>query len=236
MAPPHTNRLLSALSYESRAWLLGRCTAVTLPAQMVFYEPDETPLYGWFLNSGLAATVAYTAGNQPTGVGGMGNEGVVGNLHLLGPTRIPTRCLMQMQGTGLRIAFSELQQAFWSSTEIRARLLELAQEQVSALYQHAACHLHHQARERLASCLLVLQDRTQQDLLELTQELLAKMLGTRRSTVSMLAADLQARGLIVYSRGQVRILDRNRLQAEACDCYPIDYGLYRSLYGDHVSA
>jgi CRP-like cAMP-binding protein len=137
---------------------------------------------------------------------------------------------MQMAGTALRIDFGDLQQAFWTSTEIRARFLELVQEQVALLHQSAACNLHHEARERLAGILLVVQDRTHSEVLELTHELLAKMLGTRRSTVSVLAADLQSRELIAYCRGQVRILNRSKLEAEACGCYPIDQRLHQSLY------
>lgn len=230
-----TNRLLQALSHESRELLLKECTEVSLPAQTVFYESGETPLYGWFLTSGLASTRAFTTDGQITGVGRIGNEGVVGSLHLLGPARLPSQCLMQTSGTAFRIGFSELQRVFWASTEIRARLLELVQEQVAVLHQNAACHLHHGAKERLASLLLLLEDRTQLGVLEVTQELLSKMLGTRRSTISVLAADLQTRGLITYHRGQLRILDRKELETAACGCYPINQQLHRSLFGHSVS-
>ena len=235
MMKQQTNRLLGALSHQSRELLLARCTAVSLPAQMTFYESGETPLYGWFLTSGLASSIAFTTGDQATCVGRMGNEGVVGSLHLLGPTRLPSQCFMQLPGTALRIAFSDLQQAFWSSTEFRSRVLEQVQEQVAVLHQSAACHLHHEAKARLASCLLVLEDRTQLEVLDLTHALLAKMLGTRRSTISVLAADFQTGGLIAYNRGQVRILDRKKLETAACSCYPINQQLHRSLYGDRVS-
>lgn len=227
---PHTNRLLGSLSHESRELLLTRCTPISVPSDTVFYEPDEQPVYGWFLTSGLASTVAFTAGGGATGVGHIGDEGVAGALHLLGPARIPSRCFMQMAGTALRIDFSDLQQLFWSSTEIRARFHELVQEQVAVLQQSAACHLHHKARERLASKLLLLQDRTRMDVLNLTHELLANMLGTRRSTVSLLAADLQARKLIAYSRGQIRILNRKKLEEAACGCHTINQQLSRFLY------
>ena len=225
-----TNRLLHSLSHESRQLLLRRSTAVSLPAQTVFYKPGETPQYGWFLTSGLASIVAFTTGDQTTGVGRMGNEGVVGSLHLLGPGRIPSQCFMQMSGSALRIAFSDLQQVFQSSPEIRARLLELIQEQVAVLHQSAACHLHHEAKERFASCLLAINDRTQLGTLEITQKLFAEMLGIKRSTVSVLAGDLQTRGLIAYGRGKIRILDRKKLEAAACSCYPLCKKLHQSLY------
>lgn len=236
MTRRHTNRLLESLSPENRELLLARCTAVSVPAETVFYEPDRIPHHGWFLTSGLASTVAFTTEGAVVGVGRIGNEAVVGGLHLLGPACIPSRCFMQLAGTALRIAFSDLQQFFWSSIEIRARLLELIQEQVALFHQCAACHLQHQAKERLASLLLVLQDRTQLDVLDVTQELLATMLGTRRSTVSVLAADLQSRSVIAYSRGQVRILNRTKLERAACGCYPINQRLHRRLYRYGVPA
>ena len=235
MAQQHTNRLLGSLSHESRELLLARCTAVSVPSDTVFYEPGRTPSHAWFLTSGLASIVAFTAG-KGTGVGRMGHEGVVGGLHLLGPASIPSRCFMQIAGTALRIAFSDLQQAFWSSSETRARLLELVQEQVAVLYQSSACHLHHEAKERLASLLLVLQDRTQSESLNVTHELLATMLGTRRATVSLFAGDLQRRELIAYNRGQVQILNRKALEAAACDCYPVIQRLHESLYRHGVPA
>lgn len=236
MTQPHTNRLLGSLSHERREFLLARCTPVSLPSDTVFYEPDQTPLHAWFLTSGLASVVAFTSGKTGIGVGRMGNEGVVGGLHLLGPVGIPSRSFMQIAGTGLRIDFSDLQQAFWSSTEIRARLLELVQEQVAILYQNSACHLHHEAKERLASLLLVLQDRTQSETLDVSHELLSTMLGTRRATVSLLAANLQNKGLIAYSRGQVRILNRKKLEASACSCYSINQRLHTTLYRHGVLA
>ncbi|MGI4829908.1 MAG: Crp/Fnr family transcriptional regulator [Janthinobacterium lividum] len=236
MTQQHTNRLLGSLSHENRELLLARCTAVSVPCGTVFYEPNQRPSYGWFLTSGLASIVAFTKGDLGTGVERMGDEGVVGSLHLLGPAIIPSRCFMQIAGTALRIDFADLQRVFWACTEIRARLLELVQEQVAILHQSAACHLHHEARERLASLLLVLQDRTQGETLDVTQELLATMLGTRRSTISVLAAELQREGLIAYSRGQVCILNRNKLEVAACSCYPINQRLYQSLYGQGVPA
>ncbi len=230
MTKERMNHLLGALSHESHELLLSKSEVVSLPRDTIFYEPGETPSFGWFLTSGLATTVAFTTGDKATAVGRMGNEGVVGSVHLLGPTRIPTRCFMQVEGTAVRIPFLDLQQAFWSSTEIRARVLELIQEQVACLLQSAACHLHHEAKERLASLLLTFQDRAQVEVLDISHEVLAKMLGTRRSTVSLIAAEFQSRGLIAYSRGQLRILDRVGLETAACDCFPITQQLHRSLY------
>ena len=76
--------------------------------------------------------------------------------------------------------------------------------------------LHH-AEPRLARWLLMAWDRTHENDLNFTQEYLSEMIGTERTTVTAIAGDMQRKGLIEYSRGQVKILDRKDLEAAACD-------------------
>jgi CRP-like cAMP-binding protein len=85
--------------------------------------------------------------------------------------------------------------------------------------QIAACNRLHEVDERLARWLLMTQDRIESDSLPLTQEFIAQMLGTRRSSVTVSAGTLQKAGLIAYTRGKVTILNRSRLEEAACDCY-----------------
>ena len=87
--------------------------------------------------------------------------------------------------------------------------------------QLAACNRLHEVDERLARWLLMSHDRIGSDVLPLTQEFLAQMLGTRRSSVSVAASILQKAGLIHYNRGNVTILDRAALEEAACECYAI---------------
>jgi hypothetical protein len=96
--------------------------------------------------------------------------------------------------------------------------------------QLAGCHRLHEAEERLSRWLLMAQDRTQSDVLNFTQEFLGMMLGTRRTTVTIIAGILQRSGLVEYSRGRVRILNRENLEAAACDCYQVTKQLYDGLY------
>lgn len=137
---------------------------------------------------------------------------------------------MQVGGSGLRISLSALRKAFGASEEIRERILEFQQEQAMCLSQVAGCHRLHEAEQRLARWLLMVEDCTQTDLLNLTQEFLGMMLGSRRTTVSAAAGELQGAGLIEYQRGRIKILDRPRLEAAACDCYPIAKQLHAGLY------
>jgi CRP-like cAMP-binding protein len=83
----------------------------------------------------------------------------------------------------------------------------------------AACNRLHEVDERLARWLLMCADRIQSDELPLTQEFLGQMLGTRRSSVTVAAGILQKAGIISYNRGNVKIVDRRKLEAAACECY-----------------
>jgi CRP-like cAMP-binding protein len=83
----------------------------------------------------------------------------------------------------------------------------------------AACNRLHEVEERLARWLLMCANRIQSDELPLTQEFLGQMLGTRRSSVTVAAGILQKAGIISYNRGNVKIVDRPKLEAAACECY-----------------
>jgi CRP-like cAMP-binding protein len=137
---------------------------------------------------------------------------------------------MQLAGTGYRIPLADLHEAFLDSAEIRARILEFVQEQALSLSQLAACHRLHDAEERLSRWLLMVKDRVNSDVIDLTQEFLAEMLGSRRTTVTLAAGVLQRSGLIEYTRGRVRILDRDKLEQAACDCYQVVKALHHKLY------
>ena len=67
-----------------------------------------------------------------------------------------------------------------------------------------------------------------------TQEFLASMLGTRRTSVTLAAGSLQRSGLIEYRRGHIHILDPEGLQSAACECYPIVRDLVDGLPDGHA--
>jgi CRP-like cAMP-binding protein len=226
------NFLLSALTPENRTLLVSRSTPVSLPLRMVLYEANEMPSHAYFLTTGLASIVTTMLDGATAEVSFIGHEGVVGAFHLLGPSEVPTNCFMQMEGTGLKIWMSDLKDLFETSEEIREKVLEAVQEQALTIGQIAACNRLHESQERLARWLLMARDRTQSDVLNITQEFLAEMLGAQRTTVTMVAGALQRSGFIEYRRGQIKILDRKSLEMAACDCYKVIKGLYDGLYKD----
>ena len=225
-----SNLLLAALSPNYRASLLARMRTVTLGAREIIYEPDETPKYAHFLTSGVASIVVSMSNGGNSEVGMWGREGLVESFHLLGGARIPNRCVVQMESTALRIPFAEMQKEFEESEELRDCILQGVQSQFAIIAQLAACNRLHEAEARLARWLLMVRDRIENDTIVITQEMLAVMLGARRTTVTAAAGELQRRGLIRYSRGRIHVSDPQSLENVACECYATVRELYDSFY------
>jgi CRP-like cAMP-binding protein len=137
---------------------------------------------------------------------------------------------MQVGGTALRMEFRTFEKLFNSDGFLRRGVMNYAQYQSLMLSQVAGCNRLHDVEARLARWLLMIQDRTATTLMKLTQEFLGQMIGSQRTTVSAVAGALQARGLIEYSRGNVKVLDRTGLENTACECYPLTRQLLEGLY------
>ncbi len=234
MPVPQTNSLLDALSPANRDHILSLAKHVTLPVRENLIEPEMPLQFAYFMTSGVASVVIELAVGGTAEVALIGREGLVGGLDLLGPAQTPSRCFIQVPATAYRMPFSELRRFFFQCEEIRMRILEMVQQQAMAMSQLAACNKLHEAEPRLARWLLMVQDRVEDDTLNLTQEFLAQMLGTQRTTVALVAGALQRSGMIEYKRGRVKILCREDLESAACECYGIAHRLLKNLYRGKV--
>jgi CRP-like cAMP-binding protein len=230
MPDQSSNLLLAALSPKYRASLLLRMRTVLLAPREVLYEPDETPRFAHFMTGGIASIVSAMSSGASAEVGIWGKEGMVECFHLLGSARIPTRCFIQVEGSALRMPFQELQTEFEKNEELHECVLQSVQSQGAILSQLAACNRLHEAEERLARWFLMVRDRIESDTFYLTQEFLAVMLGSRRTTVTAAAGTLQRKGLIRYSRGRIHIVDPVGLEKEACECYSTIRDIYMNFY------
>ncbi len=230
MVPVEANRFLATLSEEARNSILATATREPAPLRLSLYESEVKPNYAYFMTEGMASIVATTEDGDTAEVGIIGTEGLVGSLHLLGPSIVSTSAFIQLEGSAMRIPFGDLQRLFDSSHEVRRHVLEFVQEQTLTVSHIAACNRLHEAEARLARWLLMARDRTGWETLNFTQEFIGMMLGARRTTVSLVAASLQRLGLIEYSRGRVKIVDAVKLEDLACDCYQITKRLHANLY------
>ena len=224
------NRLLDLLSPPLLERILQVTRAVDLPISTSLYVSEASPSHIFFLTQGAASQVITTAEAGSVEVGMIGLDGAVGASALMGPAPSPESCFMQVSGAGLRLRTSEMKALFNDSAELRCRVLEFAQAELYCSGQASACNCLHEAEPRLARWLLTTADVSRLDSMDLTQQFLSEMLGTQRTTVSVVAGVLQQRGLIGYSRGRVMICDREGLTAAACDCYRITRAIMRNLY------
>lgn len=230
MSHPLSNRLLESLPPEERSKVFANLEPVALPLRTMLFEPERVPRYVYLMTSGVASIVSEMAGGEAVEVGLVGREGVPGSYRLLGDLYGFSRSFIQVQGTGLRMEYRRFEQMFHDLPGLHRRILEHVQHEAYLLERLAACNRVHDAEGRLARWLLMLSDRTGEQEMAVTQEFLAEMLGTRRTTVTLVAGGLQAAGLLAHRRGFVTILDRPRLEEAACECYQVTQRLFKSLY------
>jgi CRP-like cAMP-binding protein len=220
MNPLFSNGILNALPRELHSFR-AKLTPVSLPVGTSLFEPHEIPRFAHFLTSGIASVVTSMKDGGTVETGMWARDGLVECMHLGGGDRVPSRCFMQIAGTALRMPFADMERDFENLQPLRERIQRSVWTQALILGQLVACNRLHEVEERLARWLLILEDRIQEDVLPITQEFLAEMLGSRRTTVTMAAGALQSNGLIEYHRGRVHIIDRERLESVACECYPV---------------
>ncbi len=231
MSYPLTNILIEALPEDTRRRVKAQLTRVAIPIRALLYEPEDLPKYVHFPTSGIASIVITMRNGETTEVGTVGREGAPQSLHVLGPAGSPTRSFMQIAGTGLRMEYKVFQRLFESDDALRRTVLAYAQYHALMLGQMAGCNRLHEVEPRLARWLLMIRDRTGDDLLKLTQEFVGQMIGSQRTTVGAVAGSLQDRGLIEYARGTIRIVDAVGLENVSCECYRTTRKLLAGLYG-----
>ena len=225
------NRLLAALPDEEYRRLRDSLTRVDVAGGQVLIELRQRMQYVYFPLDGVLSLMMVMEGGAVVEVATVGNEGCVDVASLLSIDLSPYEVLCQTDCQVLRVPVEDLRAAFRASAPLRDLLLRYAGVMLGCTGRSAACKVVHTPEQRLARWLLMTQDRLDTAELPLTPELLARMLGVRRATVSITAAALQARGLIRYSRGRITITDRPGLEAAACEDYTAVRDEYERLLG-----
>ena len=215
----NANHLLTSIPEREYDLLRPDLEPVQLPHRLILHESGEKIEFAYFLNEGLASLVVLTSDGRSVEVAIVGREGVVGTPLAVGLQRGPYRSIMQLAGTGFRIKAELLQERLRQTPQLRLLINRYVLTQGLQIAQIAACNRLHEIDQRLARWLLMCRDRVDSDLLPITHEFLAQMLGTGRPSVSLAAGILQKTGVIENARGAVRILNRGKLQSAACECY-----------------
>jgi CRP-like cAMP-binding protein len=175
----------------------------------------------YFLNGGLGSVLTTQPDGKTVEVGLIGKEGFVGLPVIFGFKSSAVRVIGQAEGTAYRIDVDTLLRILPECPQLEKQLHRFSMYLGMQSTQLAACNRLHDVVQRLARWILMSQDRIGGETLPLTQEFLSQMLGTRRASVSVAAGILQKSGMIEYSRGSVKILNRKQLEESTCACYQV---------------
>jgi CRP-like cAMP-binding protein len=217
--PEIKNRLLLVVGPEELEILSTHLLHVTLEKGSLLYDPGDPIDTIYFPHDCVISLMTLMEGGEAIESATIGREGALGLSAAFHPRRSLSRAIIQVAGTCSRASA----QALAEIADQLPSLRRLAHLHSDALFGHAiqsvACNALHSVEARFCRWLLSCQDRIDSNRVSLTQEFLADMLGVQRTTVTVVARTLQAAGLIRYRRGVVDILDRDGLEATACECY-----------------
>jgi CRP-like cAMP-binding protein len=214
-----SNHLLLSLEPHDYDVLSRAMRPMTFKAGDVLYEPEDEVDWIYFPEQGLISLLSVMLSGTAVETAVVGHEGGVGFLEVAGAGVTFSRALVQIDLLALRVPAAAYNAAFDASPSLRQRVTSHVELLLAEARQTLACQSHHSAEQRLAWWLLECQDRTGRPDMSLKQDFLAAMLSLPRSTVSQVAGALKTSGLIDYSRGEIRVLDRPGLELRSCECY-----------------
>ncbi len=224
MASPHSpnqNHILAALPAQDYARLLPDLELIPMPLGWAVYESGGHMSYVYFPTTSLVSLLYVMEDGASAEIAITGNCGLVGISLFMGGETTPSRAVVQSAGNGYRLRASVLKREFATGGDLQHLALRYTQALITQMAQTAVCNRHHALDQQLCRWLLLSLDRLPSNELVMTQELIANMLGVRREGVTEAAGKLQADGLIHYSRGHIKVLDRSGLEKRVCECYAV---------------
>jgi len=218
---PTQNHLLAALPADSFERLARHLELVPMLLGEALYEPGGRLPHVYFPTTSIVSLLYVMEDGSSAEIAVVGNEGILGIALFMGGETTPSRAVVQSAGYGYRLAAKRLKEEFNRAGPMLHLLLRYTQALITQMAQTAVCNRHHSVEQQLCRWLLLSLDRLPGNELTMTQELIANMLGVRREGVTEAAGNLQRAGVIRYSRGRIKVLDRLRLEKEVCECYAV---------------
>ena len=215
----HANRFLASLPRADRARLAPWLKPIVLEQGALLYEPGDEIKQVYFPQTGMISLLKVMRNGKAIETATVGHEGAIGIMAGLGAYITLSRAAIQLRLTGIQIAAVPFRKAVHESAGLQSLIAKHRELLLFQTQTIAACNALHLIEARFCRWILQASDRSEGDFLPLTQELLSQMLGVRRTSVNEVANKLQALGIIKYTRGTVRIVDRKRLKALSCECY-----------------
>src|SRR5947209_3321596 len=222
MKPPPNwprNRLLLALPSRNLRQLLPELEYIRCRREQVLMDADSSLNYVFFPDSGVVSVMAVYSDGGTIEMATIGREGCTGVQAVFGAKSSSARFFVQIPGSAARMSRPTFTRAMESMPSFRGLMYAYVHAFLEQVMVSAACNGAHGLKERLARWLLMMRDRSDEDELQVTQNLLAEMLGVQRPTITNAAEELERAGLIERGRRQVTILDRQALAQGSCECY-----------------
>jgi CRP-like cAMP-binding protein len=215
------NALLAALPPVEAKRLRPALVPVPLELGHVIYESGRRLERVYFPTTCIVSLLNVLENGASAEIAVVGNEGVVGISLFMGGDTTPSRAVVQGKGEALALPAALLSAEFSRGGTLQHLLLRYTQALITQMAQTAVCNRHHNLDQQLCRWLLLSLDRLSSDEIEMTQELIANMMGVRREGVTAAAGKLQDAGAIRYSRGHIKVLDREKLEDRSCECYRV---------------
>jgi CRP-like cAMP-binding protein len=218
---PCANRLLAALSKQEYKRLAADLDLVPMEVGTVLCGSGQDPGYVYFPTTGIVSISSTMDNGAVAEIAITGNDGVVGIALFMGGATTTTDATVQAAGFAFRLSSGVLQREFSRGGEFHRLLLRYAQALFTQMAQTAACNRHHSLEKQLCRWLLLRLDFLPTAEVVGTHDVIAGLVGVRRSGISEAARRLRAAGLITYTRGSTVVLDRKKLEARSCECYAV---------------
>jgi CRP-like cAMP-binding protein len=232
---PRDNRILDALPAGERARLFPHLKLVDMRLGMALYESGDTQRHIYFPTDSIVSLLYVMQNGASAEIAVVGNEGAIGVSLFMGGETTPSRAIVQSAGFAYRLAGQRLKEEFERHGELLHVLLRYTQALITQMSQTAVCNRHHTVDQQLCRWLLLSLDRLGSNQLDMTQELIANMLGVRREGVTNAAGKLQDLGVIEYRRGHITVIDRPKLEELSCECYAVVKKETDRLQSPHAS-
>jgi CRP-like cAMP-binding protein len=218
---PEQNHLLAALPGSAKKRIFPRLKLVELNLGDVIHESGQAIHFVYFPTNSIISMLSVMQNGASAEISVVGNEGIAGISVFMGGESTPSRTIVQSRGFAYRMPAPELQLEFNNHAEIRGLMLRYTQALITQMSQTAVCNRHLRIEQQLCRWLLLSLDRLPDNRVNMTQELIANMLGVRREGVTEAASKQQKKGVIEYHRGHITVLDRAKLETLCCECYAV---------------
>jgi CRP-like cAMP-binding protein len=215
------NRLLLALSSRNLKQLMPDLDHVRCQREQVLMDADSSLDHVYFPDSGVLSVLAVYANGDVIEMATIGREDCSGTQAIFGAKVSSAQLLVQIPGTAAKMSRAAFTRAMQSMPTFRSLMYSYVQAFLEQVMVSVACNGAHSLKERLARWLLMMRDRSDDDELPITQNLLAEMLGVQRPTITNAVRELERAGWIKRGRRQVTILDRQGLEDASCECYQL---------------